>query len=130
MAQLASHGQNCPLAAYRWAERALQPYAPQIEQIVKQQPDATLEELCAAIVVATRVPTTPSMMWRELQHLLSWPLGSSKFIFARFFYSRRVMIVIVQAIQHWERDDSPFDRRSPCRNVCPRRFPPAHLTSR
>ena len=50
-------------------KRILQPYAARIRQEVKQQPDATLEELCAAIEAATHVSTTPNMMCRELKIL-------------------------------------------------------------
>jgi transposase len=53
-------------------QRTLQPYAAQIQHAVKQQPDATLAELCAAVEAATCVPTTPSMMCRE-RHLLKLP---------------------------------------------------------
>jgi transposase len=62
-------GRTAPLPHAGGRKRTLQPYATQIQQVVKQQPDATLEELCAAIAVTAHVPATPSMMWRELQHL-------------------------------------------------------------
>src|SRR5689334_19791598 len=45
------------------------PMRQQIRHAVKQHPDATLEELCAAVACATQVATTPSMMCRELQIL-------------------------------------------------------------
>lgn len=50
-------------------KRTLQPYATEIQHLVKEQPDATLEELCAAVEAATRVSTTPNMMCRELKIL-------------------------------------------------------------
>jgi hypothetical protein len=53
-------------------QRILQPSAAQIRHAVKQQPDATLEELCDAVEAATQVHTTPSMMCREL-HILKLP---------------------------------------------------------
>ena len=62
-------GRTAPLPHAGGRKRTLQPYATQIQQAVKQQPDATLEELCAAVEAATHIHTTPSMMCRELQIL-------------------------------------------------------------
>jgi transposase len=62
-------GRTAPLPHAGGNKRILQPYAAQIQHAVKQQPDATLEELCAAVEATTGVPTTPSMMCRELQIL-------------------------------------------------------------
>lgn len=50
-------------------KRALQPHPQVIRDLVAAQPDATLEELCAATAAKTGVPSNPSMMCRELQHL-------------------------------------------------------------
>ncbi len=49
--------------------RVLQPYAALLRQLVAQQPDATLEELCALVAAQTGVQATPSRMCRELQFL-------------------------------------------------------------
>jgi transposase len=65
-------GRTAPLPRAGGNRRILQPYAAQIQHVVKQRPDATLEELCAAVEAATHVHTTPSMMCREL-HLLKLP---------------------------------------------------------
>jgi transposase len=65
-------GRTAPLPHAGGNQRILQPYAAQIRHAVKQHPDATLEELCAAVEAATQVATTPSMMCREL-HLLHLP---------------------------------------------------------
>jgi len=65
-------GRTAPLPHAGGTKRILQPYAAQIQHVVKHQPDATLEELCAAVEAATHVHTTPSMMCREL-HILKLP---------------------------------------------------------
>jgi transposase len=62
-------GRTAPLPHAGGNKRILQPYAAQIRHAVKQQPDATLQELCAAVEAATHVATTSSMMCRELQIL-------------------------------------------------------------
>ena len=65
-------GRLAPLPRAGGNKRILQPYTAQIQHAVKQQPDATLEELCATVEAATHVHTTASMMCREL-HLLKLP---------------------------------------------------------
>lgn len=60
------------VAAKPWAggpPRSLRPCAAAIRTEVRQQPDATLEELCARVEAATGVKSTRSMMSRELQRL-------------------------------------------------------------
>ncbi len=58
-----------PLPYAGGVKRILQPYATAIQQAVKQQPDATLDELCAAVEATTTVHANASMMCRELQIL-------------------------------------------------------------
>jgi transposase len=58
-----------PLPHAGGAQRVLQPYARLLRQLVKQDPDATLEELCGQVAAQTGVRSTPSMMCRELQIL-------------------------------------------------------------
>ena len=58
-----------PLPYAGGVKRLLQPYAAVIQKAVKQQPDATLDELCAAVEAATTVHANASMMCRELQIL-------------------------------------------------------------
>ena len=58
-----------PLPYAGGVKRLLQPYATAIRQAVKQQPDATLDELCAAVEARTTVHANASMMCRELQIL-------------------------------------------------------------
>jgi len=65
-------GRTAPLPHAGGTKRTLHPYATQIRHVVKQQPDATLAELCAAIEATTHVHTTPNMMCREL-HILKLP---------------------------------------------------------
>ena len=62
-------GRTEALAFAGGKKRALQPYAHVIRALVAEQPDATLEELCAATAARTSVQANPSMMCRELQHL-------------------------------------------------------------
>jgi transposase len=60
------------VAALPWAggvKRSLRDCEATIRGEVDQQPDATLEELCARIEAASGVRATPSMMCRELQQL-------------------------------------------------------------
>ena len=49
--------------------RVLEPYEAWIRAEVKKQPDVTLEELRERLAGAKQVPTSPSMMSRELQLL-------------------------------------------------------------
>jgi transposase len=51
------------------AKRALQSQAQVTRTAVKQQPDATLAELCIVVATKTGVSANPSMMCRELQIL-------------------------------------------------------------
>jgi len=51
------------------APRTLQPCEAVIREAVKQQPDATLQELCDYVQAKTDVRASPSMMCRELQIL-------------------------------------------------------------
>jgi transposase len=60
------------VAGRPWAggkKRSLRTCAAAIRAEVRQQPDATLEELCERVAVATGVKATRSMMSRELQRL-------------------------------------------------------------
>jgi transposase len=60
------------VAALPWAggaKRSLRDCVPAIRAEVVQQPDATLEELCARVKAATGVHANASMMCRELQRL-------------------------------------------------------------
>ena len=60
------------VAALPWAggvKRSLRDCGTAIRKEVRQQPDATLEELCARVEAATGVHSNPSMMCRELQRL-------------------------------------------------------------
>ena len=60
------------VAALPWAggvKRSLRDCAAVIRDEVRQQPDATLDELCARVEVATEVKASPSMMSRELARL-------------------------------------------------------------
>jgi transposase len=61
-----------PLPHAGGAQRVLQPFARVIRQLVKQYPDATLEELCGHVASKTGVRANPSMMCREL-HILNLP---------------------------------------------------------
>ncbi len=58
-----------PLPYAGGVKRLLQPHATAIRQAVKQQPDATLDELCVAVEARTTVHANASMMCRELQIL-------------------------------------------------------------
>ncbi|MCA1554819.1 MAG: helix-turn-helix domain-containing protein [Chloroflexi bacterium] len=58
-----------PLPHAGGVKRRLQPYAALIQKALKQQPDATLDELCASVETSTAVHANPSMMCRELQIL-------------------------------------------------------------
>ncbi len=49
--------------------RTLQACAKFIRAQVKKQPDITLAELCERTASLQKVQASPSMMWRELQHL-------------------------------------------------------------
>ena len=49
--------------------RALQECEGFIRGQVKQQPDVTLDELCARVAKAKQIQVSPSMMCRELQRL-------------------------------------------------------------
>jgi transposase len=64
-----SSGRIHPLPFAGGAKRALQPHAQVIRELVAQQPDATLAELCARVAAQTGVRANPSMMCRELQIL-------------------------------------------------------------
>ena len=60
------------VAALPWAggvKRSLLDCGPAIRKEVRKQPDATLEELCARVEMATGVRSNPSMMCRELLRL-------------------------------------------------------------
>lgn len=60
------------VAALPWAggrKRSLRDCEAAIRDAVRQQPDATLEELCARVGAATGVVATRSMMSRELIRL-------------------------------------------------------------
>jgi transposase len=60
------------VAALPWAggvKRSLRDCGTAIRKEVRQQPDATLEELCTRVEAATGVRSNPSMMCRELQRL-------------------------------------------------------------
>lgn len=50
-------------------DRTLEAHGAVIRTAVRQQPDATLEELCDAVYTQTGVRASPSMMCRELQQL-------------------------------------------------------------
>ncbi len=65
----------------RGPPRALEPYGNWIRAAVRQQPDATLAELCERLVKAKRVQVHPSQMWRALQ-ILKLPLKKSRFTLA------------------------------------------------
>ncbi len=62
-------GRSAPLPHAGGKPRVLQPYATLLRQLVAQQPDATLEELCALVAAKTGARATPSMMCRERQRL-------------------------------------------------------------
>jgi transposase len=65
----------------------LEAYEDFLRAEVKQQPDATLAELCERVAVAHRVVASPSMMSRALQHL---KLGRKKRPFTTVNGTRRV----------------------------------------
>jgi transposase len=50
-------------------QRTLQGCAAFIRAEIKEQPDLTLEELCARVAEAEGVKASPSMMYRELRRL-------------------------------------------------------------
>ena len=56
-----------PLPYAGGAKRKLKPCAAAIQQAVKKQPDATLDELCVTVAATTTVQANASMMCRELQ---------------------------------------------------------------
>jgi putative transposase len=62
-------GRTAPLPHAGGKKRVLQPYAKQIRRAVKHQPDATLDELGAAVAAQTGVQANRSMLCRELQRL-------------------------------------------------------------
>jgi transposase len=62
-------GHLAPHAGSSGPDRTLEPCASIIRRTVRQQPDATLEELCDAVYTQTGVRASPSMMCRELQQL-------------------------------------------------------------
>jgi transposase len=62
-------GRTEPLPHAGGATRALQPHAQVIRQVVKQQPDVRLAELCTRVAAKTGTSANPSMMCRELQIL-------------------------------------------------------------
>ena len=62
-------GRTAPLPHAGGKKRKLQPHRALVQRTVKQQPDATLSELCVLVAAQTGVQTTPSMMCRELQSL-------------------------------------------------------------
>jgi transposase len=62
-------GRIKPLPFARGAKRMLQPHAQVIRELVAQQPDVTLGELCQRVAAKTGVSANPSMMCRELQIL-------------------------------------------------------------
>jgi transposase len=64
-----SVGRSNPLPRAGGTPRRLQPHATLLSQIVAQQPDATLGELCMQVAAKTGVSANASMMCRELQHL-------------------------------------------------------------
>ena len=65
----------------------LEAYEDFLRAEVKQQPDATLAELCERVAVAHRVVASPSMMSRALHHL---KLGRKKRPFTTVNGTRRV----------------------------------------
>ena len=67
-------------------ERTLQAYDDFLRAEIKQQPDATLAELCERVAVAHRVIASPSMMSRALHHL---KLGRKKRPFTTVNGTRR-----------------------------------------
>jgi transposase len=101
-------GRTAPLPHAGGNKRILQPYAAQIRHAVKQQPDATLEELCAAVEAATCVATTPSMMCREL-HLLHLP---RKKVTARQSARYTARTTLTQNVSEKDSSSAPADRRS------------------
>lgn len=62
-------GRRTALPGGHGVARTLQPYAAFLRTAVKQQPDATLEELCEQLAEAEGVWVSASMMCRELQGL-------------------------------------------------------------
>ena len=68
-------------------ERTLQAYDDFLRAEIKQQPDATLAELCERVAATHQVVASPSMMSRALQHL---KLGRKKRCFTTVSGTRRV----------------------------------------
>jgi transposase len=62
-------GNLAPTATTPGPERTLKPCTETIRTLVRQQPDATLQELCAAVKAQQQIQASPSMMSRELKHL-------------------------------------------------------------
>lgn len=62
-------GRIHPLPFAGGAKRVLQPHAQLLRELVAQQPDVTLAELCTRVAAQTGVRANPSMMCRELRIL-------------------------------------------------------------
>lgn len=62
-------GNLAPQSFASGPDRTLEPYGSVIRTAVRQQADATLEELCDAVFTASGVRASASMMCRELQIL-------------------------------------------------------------
>jgi transposase len=62
-------GKTTPLPPPHGPQRALQDHTAVLRAEVKQQPDLTLDELCARVASLTGVQVSPSTMCRELQAL-------------------------------------------------------------
>src|SRR5512138_1170735 len=100
-------GRITPLPRAGGNKRILRPYAAQIQRAVKHQPDATLEELCAAVEAATQVHTTPSMMCREMQ-ILNLP---RKKITARQSARYATRATLAQSVSEKDSRSAASDRR-------------------
>ncbi len=59
-----------PLPSGHGPARTLAVCETDLRRLVKHQPDATLSELCVQIEAKTGIHASPSMMCRELQHLV------------------------------------------------------------
>ena len=100
---------TAPLPHAGGATRVLQPHARVIRQMVKQYPDATLEELCWQVAAKTGVRANPSMMCRELQ-MLKLP---RKKVLARQSARNAARPENAPALSRANDDDPTRDRRPP-----------------
>lgn len=91
------------------AKRVLAPHAALIRQLVAEQPDATLAELCARVAAQTGVHANPSMMCRELR-ILNLPRKKK---FARQSTRNGARSEITRRTSRQDRGDPPRHRRTP-----------------